>query len=244
MSSRPWEEPALNPDLVAFGALTASEQDEVTGAVQNAISLVAGPDPDRATELQRVAMRAATHTLKNKSTGELFIAVEAPRLDRDFDMSKLPPVDYSIFVGTPFYKSIAVRHCNMKDELMLASVRQPVPLIEALQLLTSESSPTRELARRREEITGRIERERQAAADDLARRSESDRQQAMWFQRNREKLARWERASRLAQILAVSAQDFPALRDFASLVIELEATKGVLRMPKWMERDEADTLPA
>ena len=239
----PWEMPAVDSDLIQFDHLPVDQQVGVTEAVQNAINLIAGPDPDRAAELERVAMRCAAHLLKSKSTGALFVAVEVPRLPAGFDQAKLEAAAYSSFVQSEFYRRIAVKPDYLKDELMLASVRRPVPLAEALQLLASESSPALELARRREEVTARVERERQAAADEIARRSEDDRRQALWTQRNGAQLARWGQASRLAQILALAAQDVPALRDVAALVLALEGKKGALTMPPWLAADDTDRLP-
>jgi len=243
MTPKPWNDEPRDENLVAFGELTAAQQEAVTGAVQAAIDMIAGPNPERAASLQLVAMRAMPSVLRHAVTGEVSIGVEFPRFPPDFDRGKLGEADRMTF-GNSEVRLAAARAGNEADNLFTMGVRRPVALREALELLTSDGSPERELAARRKQVAVRIAAEKEAAARAVAKETEFTRQQEAWRRRNATQLERWERASRLAQILATAAESYSTLREFAALVLELETSSRPLRLPAWLEAPERDELPA
>jgi hypothetical protein len=176
--------------------------------------------------------------MKSSMTGELFVAVEGPRFPRGYNHRLLPsPADVMAASHSPYFVGLGVRTCIYAHEVLVAGVRKPIPLEEALRLLDSEESPEAELARRRAEVAAEV-----AAAEKAAEKARADHDQALrdnrqWRERNATEIAAFSQLTPLLQSLAVAAEEHPDFRPFvrAAIAQSRQHQYRGATLPKWME---------
>jgi len=241
--AQPWLDEQRDPDLVPIRDLPAAEQDAAVQALQVAVVQIAGPDPERYSDLQRVAMIATAHLSRSKSTGALFVDVEHPRFERGFHHRRLSSqLDVSVASSSPFFVSLATQTAiSYEHGVLTAGVRRPVPLEDALRLLSSDESPERELARRRAEVAAELAAAEKKATEDRAARAASDEAQRLYAVRNKDAIAAFEKLTPFVQAMAFAADEVPAAQDFVRAVMKHAGQRWrSTPLPRWMEVSEEE----
>lgn len=241
--AQPWLEEPGDPDLVPIRDLPAGEQDEAVQAVQVAVVQIAGPDPDRYTDLQRVALLASSHLLRSRKTGALFVDVEHPRFPRGFNHKLLSSsLDVSMASNSAFFVELATQTAiSYEHAVKTAGVRRPVPLDEALRLLTSDTSPERELTRRRAEVAAELAAAEKKATEERTTRSADAEARRRYLARNGDVIAAFDKLTPLMQAMAFAAEEVPAAQDFVRALMKHAAKRSWPEaFPSWLEVKEEE----
>ncbi len=198
-----------------FNALTPGEQASAIAALDAAgdQAAAAGADPGRVRDVQR----RHTADLALDATGAAVLLVEVPlrrddpRKQANFGWRSLP--SWSAAMAAVGSGTGAVGGPRSEDAAVLVfisqSERRPMPLLDAVKLLTSDDSPVRFLDEQRarlEQLRTDWRRELEAKADAAKRAAEEN---ARWQRENADRVAAWDRLPRPAQLLHAVADQHP-----------------------------------